>query len=637
MGTLISIEDCHKGFNDRELLSGVSLSLGEGERVGLLGRNGSGKSSLLRILAGIDLADSGERVVRRGLNLGYLEQDPVLAPDLTARQVVRSGFAGRQDVLDQLERVHEELVTAGTGQLDSLLARQGRLDEQLESLGGHDIEHRIESTLHSLGLLDFDATCGSMSGGERRRVALARLLLSKPDVLLLDEPTNHLDAFVTDWLEDWFLETRTPLILVTHDRYFLDRIVDRIVELDRGQLHNYSGGYPEYLEARAGRLDSERKTESSRCNLLRRETAWMRRGAPARSTKAKARIHRYEDLVDAEPIAIAADLEMRIPDGPRLGTRVVQFRKVAKSFGDRLILPPLDLEIEPGTRLGIVGPNGAGKTTLLRLLLGQLEPDSGSVEIGETVSFMGIDQMRSELDPQQTVAENVAGASDVLSTDGRTVRVEGFLDKFGFPKKTQTTLVSQLSGGEKNRVLLAKLLCAGGNVLVLDEPTNDLDLATLRALEEALLVFPGAAIVVSHDRWFLDRVATRILYLDGQGGARLHHGDLSSLLEELAKARTQAARAKSKPKPAKAGSGSSAAPQRAKRLSSWEEKELKKLEKTIAKTETEIAAIDEELAAPALYTGPQAAAREVQDRRSERAGELDKMYARWEELESMRS
>lgn len=637
MGTLISIEDCRKGFNDRELLSGVSLSLGDGERVGLLGRNGSGKSSLLRILAGIDQADSGERVVRRGLDLGYLEQDPLLAADQTARQVVRSGFAGRQDVLDKLDRIHAELATASAAELDSLLARQARLDEQLEGLGGHDIEHRIESTLHSLGLLDFDALCGSMSGGERRRVALARLLLSKPDVLLLDEPTNHLDAFVTDWLEDWFLETRTPLILVTHDRYFLDRIVDRIVELDRGELHNYSGGYPEYLEARAARLDSERKTESSRCNLLRRETAWMRRGAPARSTKAKARIHRYEALVDAEPIALAADLEMKIPPGPRLGTRVVQFRQVTKGFDGRVIVPPLDLEIEPGTRLGIVGPNGAGKTTLLRLLLGQLEPDGGTVEIGETVSFMGIDQMRTDLDPSQTVAEIVGGASDVLSTDGRTVRVEGFLDKFGFPKKTQGTRIAQLSGGEKNRVLLAKLLCAGGNVLVLDEPTNDLDLATLRALEEALLVFPGAAIVVSHDRWFLDRVATRILYLDGKGGARLHHGDLSSLLEDLAKARAQAGRAKAKPKAVKDLPGGAGAPVRAKRLSQWEEKELHNLEKTIAKSEAEIAAIDEELADPALYSGPQAAVREVQARRTERSEELDKLYERWEELESLRS
>ncbi|MCC6408548.1 MAG: ATP-binding cassette domain-containing protein, partial [Planctomycetes bacterium] len=406
---LLSLENCRKGFNDRVLLRGVSLQIAEGERVGLLGPNGSGKSTLMRILAGVEPMDEGTRALRRDLRLGYLEQDPALDLESTAREAVRIGLVGRERVLADLERVHAELEKAHGDRLDALLARQGRLEQELEHLGGHDVEHKIENVLHSLGLDDADARCGSLSGGERRRVALARLLLGGPELLLLDEPTNHLDALVTDWLEDWFLETRTPLLLITHDRYFLDRVVDRIIELDRGELHEYAGGYGEYLEARSERLDVERKNESTRQNLLRRETAWMRRGPPARTTKAKARIHRYEDLVEAAPVALASELEFEIPPGPRLGARVVSLKRATKSFGERVVIPPIDLEIAPGTRVGIVGPNGAGKTTLIKLLLGELALDAGVREVGETVRFASIDQMRTDLDPSHTVTEEIAG------------------------------------------------------------------------------------------------------------------------------------------------------------------------------------------------------------------------------------
>ncbi len=631
---LLSLENCRKGFNDRVLLRGVSLQIAEGERVGLLGPNGSGKSTLMRILAGLEPMDEGTRSVRRDLRLGFLEQAPALDLTLTVRESVRGGIVGRERVVADLERVHRELDSAVGDRIDSLLARQSRLEEELELFGGHDVEHKLENVLHSLGLEEFEALCGSLSGGERRRVALARLLLGAPELLLLDEPTNHLDALVTDWLEDWFLETRTPLLLVTHDRYFLDRVVDRIVELDRGELFDYAGGYGDYLEARAARMDVERKNEGARMNLLRRETAWMRRGPPARTTKAKARITRYENLVESAPIELSADLEIVIPPGPRLGSRVLKLVGATKSYGERVIVPPLDLEIAPGTRLGIVGPNGAGKTTLVRMLQGELALDGGSREQGETVRFAAIDQMRTDLDPSHTVAEEIAGRSDVVKIGDRTVRIESFLDRFGFPISAQRSSIAQLSGGEKNRVLLAKLLLEGGNVLVLDEPTNDLDLATLRALEEALIAFPGAVIVVSHDRWFLDRVATKILYLDGHGGARTHDGDLSGLLEKLAAERKSAVAPRVAPRVAAPATSNVA---KTRRISPWEQKELDQVEAKIAALEQELATLDARLADPALYTGPRKELDLVNARRAAIGVELPKLFARWEELELLRS
>ncbi|MGQ0553302.1 MAG: ABC-F family ATP-binding cassette domain-containing protein [Planctomycetota bacterium] len=644
--SLITAENLHKSFGDTTLLNGISFVLGDGERVGLVGRNGCGKSTLLRILAGVETAESGTIVVRRGLRMGYLEQDPVLDPRGTVRDTVRAGLAGRERVLAELARVHAEMEHAQGSALNALLAANERLDHELDTLGGHDVEHLVEATLSSLALPDPEARCASLSGGERRRVALARLILGRPELLLLDEPTNHLDAFVTDWLEDWFLETATPLLLVTHDRYFLNRVVDRILEVDRGRMIAYDGGYAEYLEARAVRLANETHAEDARLNLLRRETAWMRRGPPARTTKPKARIHRYETLVADVPTPTAADLELVIPPGPRLGTKVLEAKGISKRFGARQVLPLLDLEVGQGSRLAIVGPNGAGKSTLLRILLGELAPDTGTVTVGETVRFMGIDQQRSDLDPGKTLAEEVAGRSDLVSVDGRPVRVEGFLERFGFPVRIQHTLIGNLSGGERNKVLLAKLLCAGGNVLVLDEPTNDLDLATLRALEEALLIFPGSVLIVSHDRWFIDRVATQILHLDGEGGARLHTGDLSSLIERLKQEaqarRTGGAGARSAQKASAAGQGGASAGGVARasstgpRLSSKEIKELAGLEQQIAKAEAAVAAADEKLADTALYAGPRAALDKLVARRAQSAAALAQLMARWEQLEARR-
>ena len=643
--TLIGLENGTKGFNDRTLFEGISFELDEGERVGLVGRNGSGKSSLLRILAGIDPPDEGVVTVRSGRRIGYLEQEPELADHLTAREIVRQGLEGREEVLAELAEVHEQLTSAEGEAMERLLARLERLEKRLEDTGGHDVEHRIEEALTSLDIPDPDAACGAFSGGEKRRVALARLLVSRPDVLLLDEPTNHLDAFVTDWLEDWFLETRIPLVLVTHDRYLLERVCDRIVELDVSKLWSYHGGYSDYLEQRAARIAAEERAEAGRLAVLRRETAWIRRGPPARTTKSKARIQRYDQLVDAAPELRPEDLEFSLPPGPRLGARVVHLEGVSKAYGDRAILSPFDLELAPGMRLGVIGPNGAGKSTFLRLLLGQEPPDAGRREVGETVSFMGVDQGRTELDPEASVVENVAGRQDVVAVGDRTVRVESFLDKFGFDARRRDSPVKTLSGGERARVLLAKLLLQGGNVLVLDEPTNDLDLATLRALEESLALFPGAAVVVSHDRWFLDRVATHLLHVDGKGGVRLHHGDLSTLLGEITAEREadrlaeQRARKEASARPSQAaGRALGPAAQERKRLTPWQEKELAEVEAGIADLEVRVATLDEQLGSPDLYApgaDPERPRALTADREAAQQ-ELDALFARWEELEDLR-
>jgi ATP-binding cassette subfamily F protein uup len=651
MVAVLTLSGIEKSFNDKKLLRGVSLVVNEGERVGLLGPNGSGKSTLLAILSGRMEPDAGERTLQRGLKLGYFEQEPSIDLGHTAREVVRAGAVEREAILRELARIAESLAhpEIAPRRMGSLLTRHAELEAKLERLGGHDVEHRIEAMLHDLGLADLDKLCGQLSGGERRRVALARLFISAPDFLLLDEPTNHLDAIVTEWLEDRLLETEIPFLMVTHDRYFLDRVVHRIVEIDRGELVSYDGGYGEYLLQRAERMEVERKTESSRLNMLRRETTWMRRGAPARSTKQKARIGRFYAIVDAAPEARGDDLEFRIPSGPRLGSKVIELHAASAKRGERIVIAPLDLDIGPGDRVGIVGPNGAGKSTLLHLCAGFLAPASGRVVIGETVRFASIDQQRTDLDPEKTVIEEVAGQNEHVAVGDRTLRIEGFLEQFLFPGPMKYAKVGLLSGGEKNRVLLAKLLCQGGNVILLDEPTNDLDLASLRTLEEALVAFAGSVIVVSHDRWFLDRVATRILYLDGSGQVRRHEGDLSSLLDKLHEEKEAAAK---EPVPARraqdAGSSrtnraaresdsSEKRPAKKKALASWHQREYDVLPDKIAAAEAELESLDAKLADPALYSGPKSELERVNARRAALKSEIAVLYARWEELEALQS
>jgi len=624
---LVTLRNIHKGYGGRELLKGVDLIVNPGDRIGLVGPNGAGKSTLMKIIIGREEADEGERSIKRDARVGYLEQEPVLDPTLTIREEVRKGLGDRADLLAELDSVHDQMAEGGN--LTRLLARQVELDTALERCGGHDIEHRVESLIGSLGLPDPDASCSNLSGGEARRVALAQLLLGEPDLLLLDEPTNHLDAIVTEWLEDTLLASKTALLMVTHDRYFLDRVVDRIVEIDRGELFGYEGGYGEYILKRTQRLDSERRTEDTRRNLLRRETELMRRGPPARSTKSRARIDRFHKLVDAKRDTVPGAMEFAIPAGPPLGKKVIHLFKASKSYGDRAILPPLDLEVDRRERIGIVGANGVGKTTLLRMMLGELEPDEGRVEIGSTVKFATIDQKRSELNPNRSVVREVGNGNTWVMVNDRQVRIEPFLAGFMFPSELFDTPIAKLSGGERNRVLLAKLLLKGGNVLVLDEPTNDLDLMTLRVLEEALVAFEGTVIVVSHDRWFLDRVATRIVYLDDCGGVRLHPGSVSSLIETMKRER-----AASKPRRGKRGDTRAEKP-KPRKLSWKEQKELAKLPDKIAEGEAELTTLDAEMGDPAFYGKPDAHVRLRTERRKELTASLARLYARWEALEAL--
>ncbi len=633
---ILSVDGIDKQVLDRKLLRGVSLHVEPGERVAIVGDNGSGKSTLLRILAGVEAPDDGRRTIKRDARIGYLAQEPELDGSLTVRDAVRAGLATWQAVKDELDQVHEALATmTGAVEIERMLRRQAELDTKLDALGGHDREHQVEAMIAALGLLDPDAICGPMSGGEKRRVALARLLLDAPDILLLDEPTNHLDALASDWLEDRLQGSRATLVLVTHDRYFLDRVVQRIIEIDRGVLHNYDGAYQDFLAQRADRLAIEERGESVRVNQLRRETEWMRRGPPARTTKPKARIASYHQLVANARENPDEGIEFTIPCPHRLGDRVLRLQGVRKQYGDRVVLRSVDVELGPGERLGIVGPNGAGKTTILRVATGALAPDAGSVTIGPTVRFAQIDQTRSDLTETNTVVEEVGRGFDHVAVDGRMLRIETFLDQFGFTGVRKQTRVQALSGGERHRVLLAKLLSQGGNVLVLDEPTNDLDLNTLRVLEEALNAFPGAALIVSHDRYFLDRVATRILYLDGSGRSVIHEGDLSSFLARGGTIRgADASATKDKAREKRAEVPASVAPPAAKkRLSTYERRELEALQKKVAAAEAEITDLDKKLVDPELYTTIGSDPQAVAKARQAAAKSLDTLMARWVELE----
>lgn len=633
---LLTLTDVAKTYDEkRPLFTGISLTVTSKDKIGLIGPNGAGKSTLLKMLAGIETLDAGKRVARKDLRIGYLEQEPHFPPDITIEDAVRLGLAGRNEVLAELDELYTEFADPELTEkrMTTLSRRQEELQHRLDAMGGHDVEHRIAAAIDGVGLTDSSALCGTLSGGESRRVALARLLVDSPDLLLLDEPTNHLDAFVIAWLEKQLSALKIPLILVTHDRFLLDRVVDRIVEVDRGKAHSYPGNYHTYLERRAERLESETKSERTRLALLKRETAWMRAGVLARATKAKARIERYQDLAGADKLVGPAELEMEIPAGPRLGTKVLELESVSFAYGDRSILKSLDFKMENGMRLGVVGPNGVGKTTLLRILLGQLPPDTGKISVGETVVFGTIEQKREELDPEATVVEEVAGKADHVAVGERKIHVAGFLDSFLFPGNKKMVKVGSLSGGERGRVLLAKLLLQDCNVLILDEPTNDLDLMTLRALEEALCAFKGCVLLVSHDRWFLDRVATHVLHLDGLGGAFLHTGDVSSLMERWSPPTAASVSKKSvQSKPQELGKVGAAGSGQPAKLSFKERKELEGLVVKIEEMESAMATIDAKLLAPETYQEAPDVAAELQRERSALESTLEVDMERWESL-----
>jgi ATP-binding cassette subfamily F protein uup len=623
---LITLQGVSKAYDDnRPLLTGVDLTVTSQDRIGLIGPNGAGKSTLLKMMAGVDTLDSGTRVLRNGLRIGYLEQEPVFDNDLTIEDAVREGLSEHHAVQTRLFATYEKLADGA-----DVSDRIEDLEHQLERLGGHDVEHKIAASIHGVGLKDASLTCGNLSGGEARRVALAKLLVSAPDLMLLDEPTNHLDAFVIAWLEKQLTQMKVPLVLVTHDRFLLDRVVNKIVEVDRGSIYTYPGNYNEYLMLRIERIASEEKSENTRLALLKRETAWMRAGVLGRGTKANARIKRFDALAGSKPLEGDVRLEMEIPRGPRLGSKVIEIEDLRFAYPEKKILNGLDLKIENGMRLGIVGPNGVGKTTLIKLLLGQLEPDGGSVTIGETVKFGTLEQKREDLDDEATVMEEIAGTGKYVVVGESKVHIAGFLNSFLFPGAKKLVKVGSLSGGERGRVLLAKLLLQDCNVLVLDEPTNDLDLNTLRALEEALCAFYGCVLLVSHDRWFLDRVATHVLYLDDRGGAFLHTGDVSSLLERWSPDEGVVELVAEKMPVMANPEGKKSTSKR--KLNNKERIEFDGLLDEVTIVENEISTIDSKLADPEIYATGDNQLAVLQKRRAELEELIVSKTTRWEEL-----
>ncbi len=517
-----------KYYDKKPVLQDISLSYFYGAKIGVLGLNGSGKSSLLRIMAGRDTEFNGELVFSPGYSVGFLEQEPVLDDSLTVRQIVEQGVQQSVDLMTEFNRINEKFAEPMSDEeMDKLLARQAEVQEMLDHLDAWDLDSRLEMAMDALRCPEGTTPVKVLSGGERRRVALCRLLLSQPDILLLDEPTNHLDAETVSWLEQHLQQYAGTVIAVTHDRYFLDNVAGWILELDRGRGIPWKGNYSSWLEQKQESLRKEEQSESQRQKTLQRELEWIRMTPKARQTKSKARISAYERMLTHESAARARDLEIYIPPGPRLGDVVIQSGHVSKAYGDRLLIDDVSFNLPPGGIVGVIGPNGAGKTTLFRMITGQDTPDNGSFRIGETVKLAYVDQSRESLPEDKSLWEAVSDGSDVIELGGVTVKSRAYVARFNFTGSDQQKKVGMLSGGERNRVHLARMLKESANVILLDEPTNDLDVNTMRALEEALENFAGCAVVISHDRWFLDRIATHIMAFEGDSRVVWFEGNYS--------------------------------------------------------------------------------------------------------------
>ncbi len=498
----------------RQILKNISLSFFPGAKIGMLGLNGSGKSTLLKIMAGVDKDIEGEATPMPGLKIGYLPQEPVMNPDQTVREAVEEGIGGVLAAKKRLDEVYAEYA-AEDADFDKLAAEQAELEAVISAAGSENTDLQLELAADALRLAPWDAVIGKLSGGEKRRVALCRLLLSKPDMLLLDEPTNHLDAESVDWLEQFLQRFPGTVVAITHDRYFLDNAAEWILELDRGSGIPWKGNYSTWLEQKEGRLEQEQKTEDARTKAMKKELEWVRQNPKGRQAKSKARLARFEELSDVDYQKRNETNEIFIPVGERLGHEVIEFENVTKSFGHRVLIDDLSFKVPAGAIVGIIGPNGAGKSTLFRMISGQEKPDSGNVKIGPTAKLAFVDQSRESLSADKTVWQDVSGGLDNIIVGKFVMPSRAYIGRFNFKGNDQQKLVGSLSGGERGRLHLAKTLSQGGNVLMLDEPSNDLDVETLRALEDALLEFAGSVMVISHDRWFLDRIATHILACEG--------------------------------------------------------------------------------------------------------------------------
>lgn len=670
MSAILTVQKVDKSFGPRQVLRGVSFAVHERDRIALVGVNGSGKSTLMRLIAAVapgglqaeepgrgegalggDRADTtpdeGLITRRRDLEMIYVPQEPRLEPGSTVIESLRSGLRRHAEATARLAAIEAEIGSLTGAALESALETQAALHERLLDLGGFDPEHEIRGLAAALRMPPLEASVDRLSIGERRRVALGRALLGRPELLILDEPTNHLDARTVAWLEDRLTALPGALLLVTHDRYFLDRVATRILELDRGQLFSYEGGYRRFLEKQAERLHSESVRERERAAFVRRELVWIRSGTPARTTKQKARIDRFNDAVTAgerDPGELRTDesnLTLRLPMPQRLGKTILALRGVSKAIAGKQLYRDLTLVLKPGDRIGIVGENGAGKTTLLRSLLGQVQPDAGEIEIGVNTRFSFLDQGRAELDDTRSVLEEVAGDSEFVILPDERVHVRTFLRRMLFDDRFADARVGTLSGGERNRVQLAKLLRAGGNVILLDEPTNDLDLFTLGVLEEALVHFPGCALIVSHDRWFLDRVATGILAIEGNGQVRFFEGDYTAYAEKRRAEEEAAQKAALEAAPVAKAQAPAAAPAKAaasakpRKRSFAEQKELAGMEAAILAAEEEVATLQGTLSDPGIYKDRSAEVPGLVARLDAAKLKVDALYARWQELEAI--
>jgi len=528
-----TLHDVTKAFGSRVLFEGFTLSFIKGARIGVIGPNGMGKSTLLRIMAGEDTEFDGTAKASPGVTIGYVHQEPQLDPELTVMGNVEKAVAPTRAMLKEYEeisaRLGEELPE---DEMTELLEKMSKLQDEIEHRDAWELDRHIEQAMMALRLPPPDSEVTNLSGGEKRRVALCRTLMEHPDLLLLDEPTNHLDASTVTWLERHLQEYNGTVVLITHDRYFLDNVVGWMLEIDRGTARPYEGNYSSYLEQREEFYRQRNKADSERAKLIGRELDWIRKNPKGRTTKSKARVQRYDDLVADARKAVKDDVRLNIPFTRRLGDKVMHVKDVSKGFGERTLFEGLSFEMPPGAIMGVVGPNGTGKTTLMKMIVGQETPDSGAIELGETVDLCYLDQSRDELNPENTIYDEISGGTEVIRVGDIEINGRAYVSRFNFRGSEQTKLMKTLSGGERNRVQMAKMLAKGGNLVLLDEPTNDLDLPTLRHLEIALLEFPGCCIVVTHDRWFLDRIATHILAFDDELGVHFHPGNYESWREK---------------------------------------------------------------------------------------------------------
>ncbi len=522
-----------KLYGKRKVLQDISLSFYYGAKIGVLGLNGAGKSSLLKIMSGLDTEYEGETVLSPGFSVGFLEQEPRLEAGKTVRQIVEEGAAETIELLAEYDRINEKFAEPmEPEEMEALLAKQGEVQEQLDQLDAWNLDSRLQLAMDALRCPPEDRVVDSLSGGERRRVALVRILLQQPDILLLDEPTNHLDAESVGWLEQHLQQYPGTVIAVTHDRYFLDNVAGWILELDMGRGIPYRGNYSSWLEQKQQRLALEEKQESERRKTLQRELDWIRMAPKGRQAKGKARINAYEQLLTQDQEARQRDLQIFIPPGPRLGDIVIEADGVRKGFGDTILVEDMTFSVPPGAIVGIIGPNGAGKTTFFRMLTGLESPDEGTLRVGDTVQLAHVDQMREVLEPDKSIWEMISDGKEEIDLGKRSMNSRGYVSRFNFLGSDQQKKVGVLSGGERNRVQLAMMLKSGANCLLLDEPTNDLDVNTLRALEDGLVNFAGCVLVISHDRWFLDRVATHIVAFEGESSVRFFYGNYSEYEED---------------------------------------------------------------------------------------------------------